>query len=277
MTTFDNVAIVGLGLIGGSLARDLAARGVRVSAYDPQTTHLAAAIRTHVVARALDETLDGVRDADVVVIATTVDRATDVLRRLAQKTLRARLITDVGSTKTRIVELASELGLGERFVGSHPLAGDHRSGWSASREHLFRDARVFLCPTRDTAAGATELAHALWTQVGATPETIGAEQHDLSLAWRSHLPHVVSAALALSLSRAGISRTDLGPGGRDVTRLAGSSPEMWTAIALENAAAIDVALREAERELSAFRSALQRTDGPKLHAKFAAAREWFDE
>src|SRR4051812_28685644 len=157
MTSIDSVAIVGLGLIGGSLARDLAARGVRVSAYDPDTTHIAAAIRTNVVAQALDASLDGVQDADIIVIAVPVDAAIDVLRRLVPLARQTTLITDVGSTKTKIVELASELGIGERFVGGHPLAGDHRSGWDASRHGLFRDARVYLSPTPQTSPDALQL------------------------------------------------------------------------------------------------------------------------
>ena len=273
MSDIESVAIIGLGLIGGSLARDLAALGVTVSAFDPNTAHVAAAMRTNIVATALEPTFEGVADADVVVIAVAVE----VLRRVVPRATRARLITDVGSTKTRIVELASQLGFGERFVGGHPLAGDHRSGWEASRDGLFVDARVFLCPTRETTASAVELANALWRSVGALPEPIGTEEHDLELAWTSHLPHIVSASLGLALARAGVARSDLGPGGRDVTRLAGSSPEMWAAIALDNAAAMEVALREMEREIASFRTALKQADARKLQAKFASARGWFDE
>lgn len=277
MSTIDSVAIVGLGLIGGSLARDLAAIGVRVSAYDPDAAHMASAMRANVVATALDASLDGVEDADVVVIAVPVNAALDVLRRVASRAKRARLITDAGSTKTRIVELASELGIGERFVGGHPLAGDHRSGWDASRAGLFAGARCFLCPTGVTSPLALELAESLWRSVGGTPELIGTKAHDLQLAWTSHLPHMVSAALALTLARAGVPRAELGPGGRDVTRLAGSSPEMWAAIALDNAPAMEVALREAEQEIANFRAALKQADAGKVQARFAGARAWFDE
>ena len=129
MTTgFQHVAIVGLGLVGGSLARDLSALGVRVSAYDSDATQLAAAVRMNVIASALDETLDGIQRADIVVIATPVDAAVEILRRIAVTVAHVPLITDVGSTKARIVEATRALGLADRFVGSHPMAGDHRSG-----------------------------------------------------------------------------------------------------------------------------------------------------
>lgn len=276
MTEFERVAIVGLGLIGGSVARDLAALGFRVAGYDADDTCLAGAIRTNVVALALGASLDEVQMADVIMIATPVDAAIDVLRRIAPHASRAKLITDVGSTKSRIVEAARTLGMGDRFVGAHPMAGDHRSGWQASRAGLFIDAPVYLCANREASAASLELAHDLWRLLGARPERMAADQHDLKLAWTSHLPHMVSAALALTFARAGLNRAYLGPGGRDVTRLAGSSPEMWTAIALENGPALEAALKRAERELASLRDAIKRGDQEDLHARLAAARTWFD-
>jgi prephenate dehydrogenase len=272
---FRSAAIIGLGLIGGSLARDLAERGVFVRAYDADPHHLQSALRAGFVTEPLDATLSGVCDADVVIVAVPVDAATDVLRRIAPHAGNAKLITDVGSTKSRIVELAAALGLGARFVGSHPLAGDHRSGWDASRTGLFSDARVYICPT--SGAGAVvELAANFWRRLGASPTVLSAEDHDRQLAWTSHLPHMVSTALALALARTGVERGDLGPGGRDVTRLAGGSPDVWTAIARDNAAALDAALAATEREIAGVRRALSRADATELRERFATARAWFD-
>ncbi|MGE5730998.1 MAG: prephenate dehydrogenase [Gemmatimonas sp.] len=273
---FRSVAIVGLGLIGGSLARDLAERGVHVRAYDADPHHLRSALRDGFVAEPMDATLGGVCDAEIVIVAVPVDAATEVLRRIAPYAGNAKLITDVGSTKSRIVALAGELGLGGRFVGSHPMAGDHRSGWDASRTGLFANARVYICPPGETSSVVVELAAEFWRRLGATPEMLSAEDHDEQLAWTSHLPHMVSTALALALARTGIRRDDLGPGGRDVTRLAGGSPDVWTAIARDNAAALDAALATAEREISEIRGALARADTTNLHKRFAAARAWFD-
>jgi prephenate dehydrogenase len=271
----SSVAVVGLGLIGGSIAKDLAARGVEVEAYDPDAASLDDAVRSGVVSCKLDAALTTSR-ADVVVIATPVDAAVDVLRALAKGSRRATLITDVGSTKGRIVAEAAALGLSDRFVGSHPMAGDHRSGWPAARPGLFSGARVYLCAPERTPAELVARADAFWRALDAHPMTIDATAHDRTLAWTSHLPHLVSAALALALDRAGVGRDELGPGGRDTTRLAGSSPEMWSAIAVENAAAIDAALAAAEQEVASFRRLLSRADAGELHSKFAAARAWFD-
>ncbi|MDB4874825.1 MAG: prephenate dehydrogenase [Gemmatimonadetes bacterium] len=260
--------------MGGSLARDLAARGVAVRAYDSDASHLAAALRDGVVTEALDASLAGVRGADAIVVAVPVDAAVEVLHRIAPYAGTARLITDVGSTKTRILEAAHSAGLGARFVGSHPMAGDHRSGWEASRTGLFAGACVYLCPSPET-RGDVDLATTFWTELGARIEVLPADEHDRKLAWSSHLPHMVSVGLALALARTGVERDDLGPGGRDVTRLAGSSPEVWTAIARDNAVEIDAALAAAQTELEEIRDALRRADDDELRARFARARTWF--
>jgi prephenate dehydrogenase len=271
------VGIVGLGLVGGSLARDLSARGVRVLGYDTHRQDLDAAVRAGIVSDLPDDDFSALSQADVIVIAVPVDRAVDVLRCVAPHISATALVTDVGSTKARIIAAAASLGVGARFVGSHPMAGDHRSGWEASRAGLFANARVYLCAASDGSDTASQRAEAFWHALGAHPIRIAADEHDRKLARASHLPHVLSAALGISLARAGVARSDLGPGGRDVTRLAGSSADVWTAIALENAPALAAALADTEREIAEFRQALSELDRLSLHSRFAAARAWFDE
>jgi len=275
MLPFRSAAVIGLGLIGGSVARDLAALGLRVSAYDADPTQLGAAMRDGVVHHRLSDTLEGLETADLVVIAVPVDEALEVLKRGARHLTRATLITDVGSTKARIVALASELGIGERFVGSHPMAGDHRSGWSASRAGLFMNAPVYLCASSNTVPQALTVADGLWRALGARPIEMDAIAHDEWLAWTSHLPHMMAVVLGLTLGEGGVTRDDLGPGGRDMTRIAGSSPDMWTAIAVDNAPSIEATLAVAEREIGALREEIARRDGAALHARFTAARGWF--
>jgi len=272
---FKSATVVGLGLIGGSIARDLAAKGVRVRGYDADRARLAAAVRDGIVSDPLDIDFDGA-DADVIILAVPVDQAPPMLRRLARVARSARLVTDVGSTKTSIVAEARLLGLSECFVGSHPMAGDHRSGWAASRQGLFVDALVYLCPTSATCTPVVEVAKHFWQWLGARPCLMDAEAHDRHVAWTSHLPHLVSMSLGLALARAGIDREALGPGGRDTTRLAGSSPEMWTAIAADNREAIDEALASAEHEVASFRTALRSGDVALMRERIAAAQAWFD-
>lgn len=269
------VAVIGLGLIGGSVARALAARDVRVVAFDRDRDSLNAAMSEHVIDAELDEELNGIERADTIVIALPGDAARELIPRLAPLSTHATLVTDVGSAKQLVVQAAEAAGMGLRFVGSHPLAGDHRSGWESSRPDMFRGERVFLCPTSTTRRETLQAAEDFWIFVGSLPVTVDALVHDTRMAWMSHLPHVLSTALALALRDEGMTRSELGRGGRDMTRLAGSSPEMWAAIAQENAPAIEAAISSFEAHLAELKRAVVAADAYSFRASFAAGREWF--
>ena len=269
-------AVAGMGLIGGSVARELAARGVRVLGHDRDPAAVAAAMRGGVVAAALGEDFAGVEEADVLVVAVPVLAAREVLRAARPRLGGVRLITDAGSTKRSIVAVAEEMGMGARFVGAHPLAGDHRSGWDASRAGLFAGARVFLCPASDAEEDAIALADALWTGLGGRTERMDAAEHDRLLAWTSHLPQAVSSALGAALAGRGIGRAELGPGGRDVTRLAGSSLDLWADVLRDNADAVDDALAAMEAEVRALRDAVASGDADRVRDRLSRARRWAD-
>lgn len=272
--TFRCAAVLGLGLMGGSLARDLAARRVRVLGYDRDRSALDRARADGVLERALDDTLDGVEDADVVVFALPVGAAVELVARAAPRLGGARLVTDTGSTKRSIVAACEAAGIGSRFVGAHALAGDHRSGWSAARTGLFEGARVFLCAAPSTQATAIASAEGFWSSLGAHPEWIDAAAHDAQLAWSSHLPQLAASSLALALQEAGIARAQLGPGGRDSTRLAASAPDMWLAIARDNADHLAPALAALEQQLRRVRQALEGGDETALEGMLRTAQRW---
>ena len=276
MKPIERVAIVGLGLIGGSLARALASRDVRVLGYDSAPDSLDAAHREGIVHERLGAQLNGIETADVVVIALPVDATLTALPRVAPRLDQARLVMDVASTKRSIVAAAEAAGLGAHFVGAHPLTGSHRSGWGASRATLFDEARVFPCPTSTTTTEALQLAESLWRGLRAGVEVLDAPTHDEQMAWRSHLPHVLSAALALTLREAGIQRSALGPGGRDMTRLAGGAPSLWTSIVKDNDAALIAALEACEHQIRLLRGALVRRDSRVTYEFLATGCDWFD-
>jgi prephenate dehydrogenase len=224
----------------------------------------------------------GVEEAGVVVVATPVRAAIPMVRWLAGAARGDAIITDVGSTKRSIVEAAGAAGLGWRFVGGHPMAGDHRSGWAASRQGLFIGAPVWLCAGEAVAdpfhehhgGGAMALVEALWEEVGARPRRIDAAAHDHMVAWSSHLPQLVATALGCALDGAGVDRARLGPGGRDTTRLAGSDPTVWSDILMENADAIEPALDTLIEELIRLRGHIGGLDDASLGAALEAARRW---
>jgi len=270
------IAVIGLGLMGGSVARALHVRGARVLAYDRDGTQLDAALREGVVDEPLDAGLAGLASAEVVVLALPVDATIALLPSLAPRLPVARLVMDVGSTKRSIVAAAESAGLGPRFVGAHPLTGSHRTGWGASRASLFDDARVFLCRTPSTTDGTLQLAESFWRELRAGVEMLDAATHDEQMAWRSHLPHLLSCVLAVTLRDAGVRRSALGPGGRDMTRLAGGSPAMWSAIVDDNADAIAEALAACEERLRALHVALADGDADATRRLLQAATDWFD-
>jgi prephenate dehydrogenase len=271
------VAILGLGLIGGSLARDLAALGVSVWGFDTDASATRHAYRTGVIARVIDGSLRALDEARMVVLAVPVDAAPALLQQAKERASRVSLITDVGSTKRRIMQTATELGVGASFVGSHPMTGDHRAGWLASRRGLFAGARVDLCRTPHTTDAAWRRARALWHAVGATTAERDATMHDAEMAFTSHLPQLLSLALAGTLSSRGIARARLGDGGRDMTRMAASSVEMWGAILDENAVPVLDALDTCLAQLGALRGAVGRHDRRSLVEAFAAAHQWTEE
>jgi prephenate dehydrogenase len=271
------VAVAGLGLIGGSVARDLARRGVRVLGWDRDAATVAAAREEGVVSAALGDGLAGVEDADVLLLALPVLAAPAVLESALPRLARVRLVTDAGSTKSSIVAAAERLGIGERFVGAHPLAGSHESGWTASREGLFAGATVYLCPTPSSSADAVEETHALWSALGGRTVEIDAAEHDRRLAWTSHLPQALSTALAAALAEQGIARGELGPGGRDMTRLAGSSPAMWADILGDNRDAIVDTLQKMEDQIRTLRFGIGRRDGEDARKMLETAKSWHDE
>lgn len=272
------IVIVGLGLIGGSMARDLAALGHEVHALDLDRDALEAAHAAGVICCPPRERAHFIWPRGAwVVLAMPVDAQVEFLERHRDHLNEAAFLTDVGSTKSAVIETAERLGLGERFVGGHPLAGDHRSGWHASRRGLFEGSRVFLSPTTDSTAMARERAVELWTSLGARTEFVTAATHDHQLSLTSHLPQFLSTALAVLLAEASISRDELGPGGLGMTRLAESSPSMWTAIGRQNAVHLAAALQAIEVQLQRLRSQLEEPNAAALRQTLDTGNAWANQ
>lgn len=268
-------AIVGLGLIGGSIARDLAALGATVAGYDTDGGTLEQACAEGIVRYRLDASLAGCSRARVIVLAVPVTAAPGVLEHVARLARPDALITDVGSTKQSIESAALRTGVGEQFVGAHPLAGDHRAGWTASRPGLCRGSTVYLCPTPATRERALQEAIAFWRTLGAEPRLTSAAQHDRLLAWTSHLPQAAAFLLAATIARTGIDRAWLGPGGRDTMRLAASPPALWTGIAVDNAARLRAGLAALQACLAELENALEAGDPAGVQRVFEEGRHWY--
>ena len=267
------VCIAGLGLIGGSIAKRLLAQGVTVSGFDRDPETVAAARAAGICAEVA--TAESIKTTcDVVILALPVLSTLPALEAL--RTNDADLIMDVASTKRRVIAAAEAAGLGQRFVGCHPFAGSHESGFGAARADLFEDARVFVCAAPSTSGRALTDARHFWDSLGARVEVMDAEEHDREVALTSHLPQTLATALANALRSAAVPRERLGPGGRDMTRLAASSPHVWSDILLTNADHLQQPIADVIAGLQEISVALELSDRERLASVLTSAHEWMD-
>ncbi len=283
---FRTIVVVGIGIIGGSLA--LAARRRRLAevvlGVDTDADSRDWAIAHGVVDDALSPTEAmsagwfSPEVADLVVLATPALVAVDWLARLGEVGY-AGIVTDVASTKTEIVSAAEEF-LGEQaaFVGGHPMAGSERSGVKAADANLFEGAYYVLTPTKSTDVVAYRKLNAFVSGLGARVVPVDARAHDEAVAVISHVPHVTAAALinvaAARSAQAGEDMLRLAAGGfKDMTRIAAGSPELWTGICLDNASALSRGIDTLIHELAAFSVYVHEGNRTAVRAWLAAAAE----
>jgi len=269
------IAIVGLGLIGGSLARALAAleRPPRVTGWSPDASDAAAAVEAGVLAEQVTSRAAALRDAEMVVLAAPLGASLEALELVAREAPPDATITDVVSLKSPLEAEAAVRGLGDRWVGAHPMAGGERSGFEASSASLFEGTVTWIVPGRATGAAKTRV-RALWSAVGARPTEIGGEEHDRMMALVSHLPQLTANALATVLSDHGLGPTRLGSGGRDMTRLASSAPSMWADLLRASPPELVEGLRALAGQAEAIAEALERGDVDAICESMERTRRW---
>ena len=237
------VAIVGVGLLGGSLGAALQARRIarKVVGIGRRDASLRVAMQRGLIHEATTDPAAGVAEADLVVMCTPVGRFATLLEAIAPALRAGAVVTDVGSTKARVVEDARRiLPNPRRFVGSHPIAGSERRGPEHADANLFEGGLCLITPAETTDPAAIEMVRRLWTAVGMRVRTIGPREHDAVLARTSHLPHLAAAAMVDLLSAE--QEQFVGPGFLDTTRIAAGDVEMWADICEANAPAIAEAL-----------------------------------
>jgi prephenate dehydrogenase len=236
------VAIVGLGLVGGSLARALSAKGYRVVGHDRPAV-LRAALAARAIASAARTIQDAAGAADVIVLAASPRTNRRLLPVAARAAGPGTVLTDVGSVKQGICGDARRRRL-QRFVGGHPMAGRERSGFAASSADLFHGRRWILTPGPDTDARALRAVRAIVRTVGGRPLVLDAREHDRVVAFLSHVPQLVAWALRSAAESDAVASRRLaaaGPAFREMTRLADSPRALWREILRENRAEVRAA------------------------------------
>ena len=278
---FERVAVIGVGLIGGSFALALKeARACRhVVGAGRSAANLARALKLGIIDSTAPDAVAAAHNADLVLLATPVAQFLKVFREVSSVLGPKAVITDGGSTKRDVIA-AARAALGRKisqFVPAHPVAGAEKSGAEAARADLFRGRRVILTPLPETADSALKKVQAAWSACGARVSSLDMEEHDAVLGAVSHLPHVLAYALVHELASRenGAQLFEYAAGGfRDFTRIASSHPEMWRDICVANR---DLLLKETEKFLKKMDQVRKLLDSPaeleKLFAEARAARD----
>ncbi len=276
----NKTLIIGLGLIGGSLAKALKLNRQfgQIVGYDRDPEETQKGLQIGVIDIAADSLAEAVEQADLIVLAVPVKAMEKVLGDIAPFIAEETLITDVGSTKANVVAAAQRVfsSLPTGFVPGHPIAGSEKSGVDAADETLFEQHKVILTPLAESSSEAVNLLTLMWQSTGAEVLKMDVEKHDEVLAATSHLPHLLAFSLVDTLAQEQDNNTDIfryaAGGFRDFTRIAGSDPTMWHDICLANKEAILAQLDCFIRGVSRLRTAIDSSDSESLLGTFTRAR-----
>ena len=256
---FNKVAVVGVGLIGGSIGLALSQRNLsrEVVGIGRQQTSLDAALEFGCITRGSTDVAEIV-GADFIVVCTPAGMTADSVRRACGVEPEA-IVTDAASTKQKIVaDLDADVIDGLQFVGSHPLAGNHLAGPAAADANLFDGRQVIVTPNGSSTSAVTAAVCEFWESLGAVTTRMTPEEHDAALATTSHLPHVIASALAAATDEEYLKL--VASGWRDTTRVAAGSVELWHDILAENRGNVLKALDNFGKVLDEFRTALAEGD-----------------
>ncbi len=279
---FNCTAIIGIGLIGSSLALALRERGLadRIIGIDQDADVLARATALNLIDHPAASLKQGVSDADLIIVATPVGAIDEIVAGLGKHARDGAIIIDAGSVKGVIAAAAATLPERLLFVPSHPVSGTEQSGPEAGFASLFEERWCILTPLErsDEAYGAAvDKVAALWRAVGADVDIMDAAHHDLALAVTSHLPHLIAFTLVgaaddvESVAAGEVVKYSAG-GFRDFTRIAASDPVMWRDVFLNNREAVLEVLGRFSEELAVMQRAIRWGDGKALHAAFERGR-----
>lgn len=282
MKLFKKMTIIGVGLLGASLAKACRERGLveEISGYGRSRENLEKAQALKIIDHCPSNLEEAVSDADLIVLCTPVSTIVPLIKDIIAKVRPGTLITDVGSVKGPIVNETDELmPEGICFVGSHPIAGGENSGLEASTANLYENAKCIVTPTDKTNKSALEKISALWQALDMNIINLSAEEHDFVFGAVSHMPHIIVYALMNTLgalkTKDGRDVTAYsGAGLKDITRIASSDPVMWRDICLFNHKHSLDLIDQFQNKLDEIRSTIENGDGQALKEEFIAANKY---
>jgi len=283
----SRVAVAGLGLLGGSIAKRLTRIGARsVFGIARRTEVLQAACDADILEAGSDNPAEILPVVDLTVICLPLTASVAFIKQHAKSFRAGSLVTDVGSVKGSVVREVRDLlfNQGVYFIGSHPMAGSEKSGLEHSDADLYQDRIVFLTPTEDDEPEAVELLRIFWDQMGAQVYELPANCHDAAVSRASHVPHLLSSVLVSTVLDDGdvdAQRLACAGGFRDVSRIAAAQPQMWLDIFRHNKQSVLETLDAFDAKLQTARAALENENWDALEQILSQARDqrcaWFDD
>ena len=277
---FEKLALIGIGLIGSSIARAARLHGVAKEIVCAARTHdtRRVALELGVVDHAYEHVIDAVKDADLVILCTPVGTYGTLIEEMAPALSKGALVTDVGSVKQTVVEtIEPHIPEGVDFVAGHPVAGTEKSGPAAGFAELFAGRWCILTPSEKSSTEAVEKLSAFWTALGSNVEKMDPKHHDLVLAITSHVPHLIAYNIVGTaddleeVTQSEVIKYSAG-GFRDFTRIAASDPTMWRDVFLYNKDAVLEMLGRFSEDLTALQRAIRWGDGDALFQMFSRTR-----
>lgn len=271
---FRRVTIVGVGLMGGSLG--MAIKKHRLAREVVGLSHRQAALDQAMKIKAIDvpclDVKKAITNADLVVLAAPVESIIKLFATINPYLKRGCIVTDVGSAKEAIVENAEKiLSVPGFFVGSHPLTGSEKKGVVHAKDNLFEGATCIMTPTSKTSQVAKQKVKHFWTKIGMDVKVLSPEEHDEALAYVSHLPHLIAYGLMTSIPSKFLEYASQGL--KDTSRVAASTPQMWSDICTANSKNVLHALDQCVEHLAYFRKAIVSGDDKSLLQYFTKAQE----
>jgi cyclohexadieny/prephenate dehydrogenase len=278
---FDRIALIGIGLIGSSLARVIRREGLAgeivISTRSAET--LTRSEELHLGDRYVADAAEAVRDADLVIISVPVGSSETVARQIAPNLKAGAIVTDVGSTKASVIaQMQPHMPDNVHFIPGHPLAGTEKSGPDAGFAELFTNRWCILTPLEGTDQAAVDRLAKFWRGCGSNIDTMDPQHHDMVLAMVSHLPHIIAYNIVgtaddlQTVTKSEVIKYSAS-GFRDFTRLAASDPTMWRDVCLHNKDAILEMLARFSEDLASLQRAIRWGDGDKLFDLFARTRD----
>ncbi len=276
------IGFIGLGLIGGSLAKSIrrAQPSWRLMAYSHTRSTLDEALEAGAIDLACTENDPCFGECDVIILCAPVQTNITYLPFLKSVMKDTCILTDVGSVKGEMESAVRKHGLSSRFIGGHPMAGSEKTGFSSSTDYLLENAWYFLTPTEENKEEDIRTCLDIVKTVRALPVILSPEQHDFIVAGVSHLPHIVASSLVNTVKKLDDAeehmRTVAAGGFRDITRIASSSPIMWEQICLTNGSQISRVLEEYISVLQQVKEYIDAGSGQALHDMFSSSRDYRD-